>query len=139
MENNEIEKDWYFFDAKGEIVGRLATKVADLLRGKNKPSFLPNTDNGDFVVIINAEKFVFTGKKEEQKRYYRHTGYLGNLKTFTVEDLREKHPEEVLRHAIEGMLPHNKLAKNFMKRLKIYAGAEHPHGKIKFKNASSEK
>lgn len=134
MENNKKELDWYLIDAKGEIVGRLATKVADLLRGKKKPSFLPNTDNGDYVVVINADKFVFTGKKEEQKRYYRHTGYLGNLKTFTVEDLKESHPDEVIKHAVEGMLPHNKLSKGFMGRLKIYAGENHPHQNIKFKN-----
>lgn len=134
MENNTKELDWYLIDAKAQVVGRLATKVADLLRGKLKPTFLPNTDNGDYVVIINAEKFVFTGKKEEQKRYYRHTGYLGNLKTFTVEDLKTSHPEEVLKHAIEGMLPHNKLSKVFMSHLKIYAGESHPHQNIKFKN-----
>lgn len=134
MENKEIEKDWYFFDAKDQVVGRFATNIANILRGKNKPTFLNNTDNGDFVVIINAEKFALTGKKMLSKRYYKHSGYIGNLKTFTIEELMVSHPEEVLRHAIEGMLPQNKLAKIFMNRLKIYAGETHPHQNVKFKN-----
>jgi len=134
MQNKTIEKDWYFFDADQRVLGRLATEIATLLRGKNKPGFLPNVDNGDHVVVINAGKVVLTGKKEEQKRYYKHTGYLGNLKTYTVADLREKHPEELLNHAIRGMLPKNKLSDLFMGHLHSYVGESHPHQNVKFKN-----
>lgn len=137
MENKNIEKEWYLFDADGQVVGRLATQIANILRGKNKPTFAANTDNGDYVVVINAEKIVFTGNKSEQKRYYKHTGYLGNLKTFTVDDIKKAHPGQILSHAIEGMLPHNKLSKVFMSHLKIYAGDIHPHQNIKFKKDSN--
>ncbi len=132
MQNDN--KNWYIFDAKDQILGRLSTQIADLLRGKKKANFAPNADNGDYVVVINAEKVVLTGRKEDQKRYYRHTGYLGNLKTFTVPELREKNPEQILIHSVKGMLPKNKLNDIFMSRFKVYAGGKHPHVNIKFKN-----
>lgn len=138
MQNKTVEKDWYLFDAKDKVLGRLATEIATLLRGKNKPGFLPNVDNGDHVVVLNSNKVVLTGKKEEQKRYYKHTGYLGNLKTYTVPELREKHPEEIIKHAVRGMLPKNKLADIFMNRLDIYSEDTHPHQNVKFKNSPSE-
>jgi large subunit ribosomal protein L13 len=134
MQNKSTEKDWYIFDAKGKVLGRLATEIATLLRGKNKPGFLPNIDNGDHVVVLNAKEVALTGKKEEQKRYYKHTGYLGNLKTYTVPELREDHPEEIINHAVRGMLPKNKLSDLFMGRLNVYAGDTHPHQNVKFKN-----
>ena len=127
-------RNWYIFDAKDQILGRLSTQIADLLRGKKKTNFAPNADNGDYVVVVNAEKVVLSGHKEEQKRYYRHTGYLGNLKTFTVPELRKDKPEEILLHSVKGMLPKNKLNDLFMARLKVYAGSKHPHVNIKFKN-----
>ena len=135
MENTTENRDWYFFDAAGQTLGRLSTQIADLLRGKNKVDFRPNKDGGDFVVVVNADKFVLTGKKMDQKRYYKHTGYLGNLKTDTVSELMAKHPGDVIKRAVQGMLPHNKLQDKFMARLKIYAGAEHPHNNAKFKNS----
>jgi len=129
MENN---RNWYLFDAKNQVLGRLSTQIADLLRGKGKPNFAPNTDIGDFVVVINAETIVLTGRKEDQKRYHHHTGYIGNLKTFTVPELRKDKPEEILIHAVAGMLPKNKLEKGFLSRLKVYAGSKHPHANVKF-------
>lgn len=127
-------RNWYLLDAKGKILGRLATEIADLLRGKNKTSFAPNADGGDNVVVINADQFILTGKKEEQKRYYKHTGYLGNLKTTTVGELKEKKPGEVLKIAVNGMLPKNRLQKKFLARLKLYSTEAHPHADIKFVN-----
>jgi len=138
MQNNTENRDWYLFDAEGATLGRLATQIADLLRGKGKIDFANYLDCGDYVVVINAGKVVMTGHKEEQKRYYRHSGYLGNLKTMTVADLREKNPTEILRHAVAGMLPLNKLRDGFMSRFKIYATAEHPHANIKFKNLGNK-
>lgn len=120
-------KNWYLVDADGKILGRIATEIATLLRGKNTAEFAPNRDDGNFVVVTNADKVVLTGRKEDQKRYYRHTGYLGHLKTATVADLRKKDPTEMLRQAVSGMLPKNRLQQVFMKRLKLYAGSEHPH------------
>jgi len=132
MENEK--RNWYIFDAKDQILGRLATQIADLLRGKKKSNFAPNADNGDYVVVVNAEKVALSGRKEDQKRYYKHTGYLGNLKTFTVPELRKDNPEMIISHAVAGMLPKNKLQDDFMSRLKIYSGAKHPHQNIKFIN-----
>jgi len=123
----EFERGWKVFDAEGKILGRLATEVADTLRGKNKPNFSPHVDTGDFVVIVNADKIRLTGKKLTDKLYYHHTGYPGGIKSITAEKLLEKAPEDVLVKAVKGMLPKNKLQKRFMKKLKIYAGAEHPH------------
>lgn len=132
-DNNE-NRDWYFFDAKDYVLGRISTEIADLLRGKKKVKFAPYTDSGDYVVIVNAEKIKLTGRKEEQKRYYTHSGYLGSLKTFTVPELRKDKPEKMLTESISGMLPHNKLHDVFLSRLKVYAGPKHPHVNIKFKN-----
>lgn len=128
------EKQWYLFDAKDAVLGRLSTEIANILRGKNKPTFQSNLDNGDYVVVINAAKVVLTGKKEDQKRYYKHTGYIGNLKTTAVSELREKKPEEIIKHAVSGMLPKNRLRDDFMGRLKIYKGSSHPHTNAKFVN-----
>jgi len=133
MQNN-LQKDWYLIDAEGIALGRTATKIADLLRGKKKVDFVPNQDRGDYVVVINADKFILTGNKEETKRYYKHTGYLGNLKTTTVADLKAKKPGEVLKKAVTGMLPKNKLQDDFLGRLKIYATNTHPHVNVNFKN-----
>jgi len=134
MTINNQNREWYIFDAKNEVLGRLSTKVADILRGKKKVSFANNTDDGDYVVIVNADKIVLTGKKEEQKRYYKHTGYIGNLKTYTVPELRAKKPTKIIENSVYGMLPKNKLRDDFMKRLKVYAGKDHPHVNIKFIN-----
>jgi len=134
MTTDNQNRKWYIFDAKDEILGRLSTKTADLLRGKKKVSFANNIDEGDYVVIVNAEKIILTGKKEEQKRYYKHTGYIGNLKTKTVPELRVKNPGKIIENSVYGMLPKNKLRDQFMKRLKVYAGKEHPHKNIKFIN-----
>ncbi|MFA5926813.1 MAG: 50S ribosomal protein L13 [Patescibacteria group bacterium] len=125
-------RNWYLFDAKEQILGRLATEVASSLRGKRKVSFRENLDNGDYVVVVNAEKIVLTGSKEENKRYYRHTGYLGNLQVTTLKEMRKEHPGEIIKHAVAGMLPKNKLRDQFLKRLKIYTGSKHPHQNVKF-------
>ena len=133
-QSNENRK-WYFFDAKDYVLGRLSTEIAVLLRGKNKIEFANNLDCGDYVVIVNAEKIQLTGKKEEQKRYYKHTGYIGNLKETNVPELRAKKPEQIILRAVMGMLPKNKLQDLFMARLKVYKGSTHPHPNIKFENA----
>jgi large subunit ribosomal protein L13 len=121
------ERNWLVVDANGETLGRLATRVADALRGKTKPEYTPHIDTGDFVVVINAEKISVTGKKRAQKLYYRHSGYPGGLKERTLEEMLQRRPEEVIRHAVRGMLPRNRLARKQITKLKIYAGPEHPH------------
>jgi len=123
----DVERSWYLVDAEGKVLGRLATEVAKILRGKNKPRFTPHVDTGDFVVIINAGKVKVTGQKMTDKIYYHHTGYLGGLKSLTFRQMMEKSPEEVVRHAIWGMLPKTKLGKRLITKLKIYAGKDHPH------------
>jgi large subunit ribosomal protein L13 len=123
----EVERQWWLIDAEGVILGRLATKVAILLRGKNKPQYVDFMDTGDFVVVINAEKIKVTGKKLEQKKYYSHTGYPGGIKEKNLTELLEKKPEEVIRKAVWGMLPKNKLNRGIHKKLKVYAGPHHPH------------
>ena len=123
----EIERRWYVVDAEGQNLGRLATRIADTLRGKNKPQFTPHVDTGDFVVVVNAEKVAVTGKKLDEKIYYRHSGYPGGLKQRTLREQLERRPTEVLRTAVKGMLPKNKLAARQLTKLKIYAGPEHPH------------
>ncbi len=123
----EVEKKWYLVDANDKVVGRMATQIAMRLRGKHKPIFTPHADTGDFVVVINAEKVVFTGKKWDDKIYYRHTGYMGGLKEITAKKLLEKKPEEVLRLAVKRMLPKNSLGRRQLKKLKIYTGPRHPH------------
>jgi large subunit ribosomal protein L13 len=122
-----IDKKWYVVDASGKTLGRLSTVIADALRGKRKPIYTPNIDTGDFVVVVNAEKVVVTGRKAEQKMYYRHSGYPGGIKSETFARLIGRRPEEVLRRAVKGMLPHNKLGAAQLRKLKIYAGTEHPH------------
>jgi len=124
---NELERRWYVVDAEGQNLGRLATRVADTLRGKRKPQYTPHVDTGDFVVVVNAEKVAVTGKKLEQKLYYRHSGYPGGLRVRTLAEQLERRPTEVLRKAVKGMLPKNRLASQQISKLKIYAGPEHPH------------
>ena len=123
----EIEKKWWLINAEGKVLGRLATEVAILLRGKRNPRFAEFTDSGDFVVVVNAEKIKVTGRKLEQKKYYSHTGYPGGIKEQTLKEMLEKKPEEVIRKAVWGMVPKNKLNRGMMKKLKIYSGPEHPH------------
>jgi large subunit ribosomal protein L13 len=123
----EITREWYLVDAEGKTLGRLATQIADTLRGKRKPVFTPHTDTGDFVIVVNAEKIHVTGNKLDQKRYYRHSGYPGGLKSRTLREQLDRRPTEVLRTAVKGMLPKNRLARQQITKLKIYAGPEHPH------------
>jgi large subunit ribosomal protein L13 len=123
----EIARDWYLVDAEGKTLGRLATQIAERLRGKGKPSFTPHVDTGDFVVVVNAEKIAVTGKKLEQKMYYKHSGYPGGLRERTLQEQLNRQPTEVLRKAVKGMLPRNKLGAAQLTKLKIYAGPEHPH------------
>ena len=123
----EVTRDWYLVDADGQTLGRLATLIADTLRGKRKPVFTPHVDTGDFVVVVNAEKIAVTGTKLDDKLYYRHSGYPGGLKSRTLREQLERRPTEVLRTAVRGMLPKNRLARQQLTKLKIYAGPEHPH------------
>jgi large subunit ribosomal protein L13 len=123
----EIEQAWRLVDADGRTLGRLATEIADALRGKHKPAYTPHVDTGDFVVVVNAEKVRVTGKKLEQKVNYRHSGYPGGLRSRTLAEQLERRPEEVIRRAVRGMLPKNKLAAAQLRKLKVYAGPEHPH------------
>lgn len=124
---NDRERLWYVVDADGQNLGRLATQIADLLRGKRKPTYTPHVDTGDFVVVVNAEKISVTGNKRTEKRYYRHSGYPGGLKSRTLAEMLDRRPEEVLRIAVKGMLPRNRLARRQITKLKVYAGPDHPH------------
>jgi large subunit ribosomal protein L13 len=121
------ERNWYVVDATGQTLGRLATQIANALRGKRKPVYTPHVDTGDFVVVVNAEKIAVTGNKLDQKRYYRHSGYPGGLRSRTLREQLDRRPTEVLRVAVKGMLPKNRLARQQITKLKIYAGPEHPH------------
>ncbi len=123
----EITREWYLVDAEGKTLGRLATQIADTLRGKRKPQFTPHVDTGDFVIVVNAEKIHVTGNKLDQKRYYRHSGYPGGLRSRTLREQLDRRPTEVLRVAVKGMLPKNRLARQQITKLKIYAGPDHPH------------
>ena len=123
----EIVRQWYVVDAEGQTLGRLATRIADMLRGKGKPQYTPHTDTGDFVVVVNAEKVAVTGKKLDQKMYHRHSGYPGGLTSRTLREQLDRRPTDVLRKAVKGMLPRNKLASAQLLKLKIYAGPDHPH------------
>src|SRR5471030_3092219 len=123
----EITREWYIVDAEGQTLGRLATQIADRLRGKGKPQYTPHIDTGDFVIVVNAEKISVTGKKLTDKMYYRHSGYPGGLKSRSLAEMLDRRPEEVLRLAVKGMLPRNRLARRQITKLKIYAGPEHPH------------
>lgn len=124
---SEIERKWYVIDAEGEILGRLATRVANILRGKNKPEYTPNVDTGDFVIVINADKVLVSGKKETDKIYYHHTGFPGGLKSASVKELREKDARLLIEKAVKGMLQHNTLGDTQFTKLKVYNGPEHPH------------
>jgi large subunit ribosomal protein L13 len=123
----EVTREWYLVDAEGKTLGRLATQIADTLRGKRKPQYTPHVDTGDFVIVVNAEKIQVTGNKLDQKRYYRHSGYPGGLRSRTLREQLDRRPTEVLRVAVKGMLPKNRLARQQITKLKIYAGPEHPH------------
>jgi large subunit ribosomal protein L13 len=123
----DIQRKWYIVDAKDAVLGRMATKVADYLRGKNKPIFTPNVDTGDFVIVINAEKVRVTGNKLEDKKYYHHTGYIGHIKEETLQDRLAKAPDEVISAAVRGMLPKNRLGRAMIKKLKVCTGADHGH------------
>ena len=121
------ERNWYVVDASGRTLGRLATQVADALRGKRKPEYTPHVDTGDFVIVVNAEKIAVTGDKLTQKRYYRHSGYPGGLRSRTLRDMLERRPEEVVRRAVRGMMPRSRLGRKQLTKLKVYAGPDHPH------------
>lgn len=125
--SGEVERKWVLIDAEGATLGRLATTAVNALRGKNKPQYTPNTDCGDFVIIINADKVVLSGKKEDQKRYWRHSGYLGGIHFESYREAMEKHPERVVEHAVKGMLPKTTLGRQQATKLKVYAGPDHPH------------
>jgi len=124
---SEIERQWFVVDAEGQTLGRIATKIATLVRGKHKPTYTPHLDVGDYVIVINAEKVRLTGRKEEQKNYYRHSNYPGGLTTTSFQSMIEKHPERVIEFAVKGMLPGSTLAKQQLLKLKVYAGPNHPH------------
>jgi large subunit ribosomal protein L13 len=124
---SDRERSWVLVDASGKTLGRLATQIADILRGKRKPEYTPHIDTGDFVVVINAREVAVTGNKREQKRYYRHSGYPGGLRSRTLGEQLERRPEEVIRRAVRGMLPRNRLARRQITKLKVYAGPDHPH------------
>lgn len=124
---DDIEQKWWLVDAEGRILGRMATEIADLIRGKKKPQFTSHLDTGDFVVVINAEKIKVTGRKLEQKKYYHHSGYPGGIKEISLEDLLAKKPEEVIKKAVWGMVPKGKLGRALYKKLKVYRGPTHPH------------
>ena len=123
----DVEKKWYVVDASGKVLGRLANRIAVVLMGKHKPIYTPHVDTGDYVIVVNADKVVLTGKKLDQKKYYRHSGYPGGLKEITARQMFEKHPEKVVYLAVKRMLPKNKLGRKMLKKLKVYAGPEHPH------------
>jgi large subunit ribosomal protein L13 len=123
----DVDRKWFVIDASGLVVGRLASKVASVLRGKHKPTYTPHVDGGDFVIVVNAEKVRFTGNKEQDKEYFRHTGYPGGAKTETVAKVRARKPEFIIQNATKGMLPHTKQGRAMLRRLKVYAGPDHPH------------
>ena len=127
LKNTEVTRNWVVFDASDRILGRFATKIADKLRGKDKPTFTPHVDGGDFVVVINAEKVKVTGKKSDQKKYYKHSLYPGGLIEKSYKEVLNNNPERIIENAVKGMLPKNKLGKSMFKKLKVYRGSEHPH------------
>ena len=127
LKKEEVERNWFLLDATDKVLGRVATKIADRIRGKDKPTFTPHTDGGDYVVVINAEKIKVTGSKFTDKKYYRHSLYPGGLKTKTFKDLNKDNPERIIEEAVKGMLPKNKLGRSMIKKLKVYRGSEHNH------------
>jgi large subunit ribosomal protein L13 len=130
----DVTRDWYLVDVDSKVLGRVATQIANVLRGKNKPTFTPSVDTGDFVVVVNAAKIALTGKKMSDKTYYSHSGYVGGLKEISAAKLIDKKPEDLIKKAVKGMLPKNKLARHMLKKLKIYAGEAHPHAAQQPKN-----
>ncbi|MDT8450673.1 MAG: 50S ribosomal protein L13 [Wenzhouxiangellaceae bacterium] len=124
---HEIRREWFVVDAAGKTLGRLSSEIARRLRGKHKPEFTPHVDTGDYIVVVNAEKVAVTGRKMTDKMYHRHTGYIGNLKSVSLEVLLDKHPERVIQQSVKGMLPKNPLGRSMLKKLKVYAGDKHPH------------
>ena len=127
IKSSEIVRDWYIVDAKDKTLGRLASSIAQILRGKNKVNFSPNLDMSDFIIVINADKVVLTGNKQNTKEYWRHTGYPGGQKTISFQKMLEQKPDQVIRSAVKGMLPHNKLGRKLLNHLKVYSGSSHPH------------
>ena len=127
LKKENVERQWFVIDASDKILGRVATKIADRIRGKDKPTFTPHTDGGDYVVVINAEKIKVTGEKFNDKKYYTHSLYPGGLKTKTFREMNEKHPERIIEEAVKGMLPKNKLGKSMIKKLKVFSGPDHDH------------
>ncbi|MDC1488449.1 50S ribosomal protein L13 [bacterium] len=127
LKKENVERQWYVIDASDKILGRVATKIADRIRGKDKPTFTPHTDGGDYVVVINAEKIKVTGAKFEDKKYYTHSLYPGGLKTRTFREMNERFPERIIEEAVKGMLPKNKLGKSMIKKLKVFSGPDHEH------------
>lgn len=123
----EVERKWYVIDAEGQTLGRLASEIASILRGKKKPIYTPHVDTGDYVIVVNAEKIEVTGKKRKEKIYKRHTGYPGGLREITFEKLLERHPEDIIRHAVKGMMPNGRLGRQMYKKLKVFVGPEHTH------------
>jgi large subunit ribosomal protein L13 len=123
----EVTRDWFLVDGENQVLGRIATRIANILRGKNKPIFTPSVDTGDFVIVVNAEKIALTGNKLADKMYYSHSGFPGGIKSINAGKLLEKKPEEIIRKAVKGMLPKNKLARHMLNKLKVYSGPEHPH------------
>ena len=127
MTASDIDRKWYLVDAKDQVLGRLASDIANRLRGKYKPEFSPHMDNGDFIIVVNCEKIKVTGKKMEEKMYYRHSGWVGGLRETSLQQMLAKHPSRVIMHAVKGMLPKNKLGRAMLKKLKVYVGPGHPH------------
>jgi large subunit ribosomal protein L13 len=123
----DIEREWYVVSANGEVLGRMAVRIAKVLRGKHKPIFTPHVDCGDHVIVTDADKVRLTGRKWQQKMYYAHSGYPSGLKVATAQRMMDKHPEKIIRHAVRGMLPHNRLGRQILRKLKVYVGPEHPH------------
>lgn len=123
----EVKRDWFLIDADGKTLGRLATEIARRLRGKHKPEYTPHVDTGDYIVVVNADKVHVTGNKETDKMYYKHTGYIGHMKSISLDKLRQKAPERIIETAVKGMLPNNPLGRAMFKKLKVYAGSEHTH------------
>jgi len=134
IKKSEISKDWWIADAEDQVLGRFASKIAQILRGKHKPNFTPHMDMGDFVIVVNADKVKVTGKKETDKTYFKHTGYPGGGSETSLADLRRSKPERILENAVKGMLPHNRLGRSIISHLKIYSGADHPHSAQKPQN-----
>ncbi|HFD11111.1 MAG TPA: 50S ribosomal protein L13 [Crenotrichaceae bacterium] len=123
----EVKREWFVIDAEGKTLGRMATEIARRLRGKHKPEYTPHVDTGDYIIVVNAEKIHVTGNKEKDKMYYRHTGYVGNLKQISLGDLRKRHPERIIENAVRGMLPKNPLGRDMYRKLRVYTGPDHGH------------